>query len=112
MCLESVASYFKLIIKKTNKKYGGDLGSFKVGLLEVSKEFLDVIETSTKRIVQNSREIFKPMLVLPLSNLENLDVFVLSIGGFGCEGSQQSLWGYPGLRVRDAPLQGRLSHLL
>jgi hypothetical protein len=55
MCLESVASYFKLIIKKTNKKYGGDLGSFKVGLLEVSKEFLDVIETSTKRIVQNSR---------------------------------------------------------
>lgn len=61
ICLDSVASYFKLIIKKTNKKYGSDLESFKVGLLKVSKEFLDVIDTSTKRIVQNSREIFKPM---------------------------------------------------
>jgi hypothetical protein len=58
-----VSSYFKLIIKKTNKKYGNDVGSFKVGLLEVSKEFLDVIDSSTKRIIQNSREIFKPMLV-------------------------------------------------
>lgn len=63
MCLESVSSYFKLILKKASKKYGNDMESFKAGLLEVAKEFLDVIENSTKYIVQNSREIFKPMLV-------------------------------------------------
>lgn len=64
MCLESVSSYFELIIKKTHKKYGNGIGAFKAGLLEVSKYFLECIGNGTRNIVANSKDIFKPAIVI------------------------------------------------
>ena len=61
LCLHSIDYIFRRITTKALKKYGSaDMEKFKVGLLEVFKEFIEIINNSTDRIVSHSRQLFRP----------------------------------------------------
>ncbi len=59
LCFESLRQYFLTMTRGVYKKCGSDIGKFKEGLKSTSKELIEILASSTQKIVKHSDFILR-----------------------------------------------------